>query len=95
MLSCNLKLVRERHVSRRDGSSVALWQPTYAEMLVVLVYQQAKAGWSILHVIFFAVLQAACQSYCLVYFSQVLRNIESLCVVDPSLTQIDVVSLGG
>jgi hypothetical protein len=68
MLSCNLKLVHERHVSRRDASAIALWQPTCAEMLVVLVYQQAKEGWSVLHV-FFAVLQAVCQSYCWVYFS--------------------------
>jgi hypothetical protein len=44
-------------------------------MLVVLVYQQAKAGWSVLHVIFFAVLQAVCQSYCWVYLSQVLQNV--------------------
>jgi hypothetical protein len=48
MLSCNVKSVRERRVSRRDASSIALWQPTCAEMLVVLVYQQAKVGWSVL-----------------------------------------------
>jgi hypothetical protein len=30
MVSCNLKLVRERHVSRRDASSIALWLSSVA-----------------------------------------------------------------
>lgn len=46
------------------------------------------------YLIFFAVLQAVCQSYCWVHFSQVLQNVKRLCVVDPGLPQFDGVSLG-
>jgi hypothetical protein len=46
------------------------------------------------YLIFFAVLQAACQSYCWVYFSQLMQNVKSPCVVDPGLPRFDGMSLG-
>jgi hypothetical protein len=96
MLSCNLKLVRERYVSRRDASSIALWLSSVAAHVCrdVGVVGLLASNSRLEYFIFFAVLQAVCQSYCWVYISQVLQNVKSLCVVEPGLPQFDGVSLG-
>jgi len=83
-------------LSRRDASSIALWLSSVAAHMCRDVGDAGlPASKSRLeYLIFFAVLQAVCQSYCWVYFSQVLQNVKSVCVVDPGLTQFEGVSLG-
>ena len=83
-------------MSRRDAASIALWLSFVAAHVCrdVGVVGLPASNSRLEYLIFFAVLQAVCQSCCWVYFSQILQKVRSLSIVDPRLLQLDGLSLG-